>query len=142
MDIRRGFLRLGALSGAILSKRTRFILSSLVFCVLDSGCRSRVAEPHQMSEGWNSVKQLAPTLGLNATTFFLLDATASPACLIAATVLPVAFGGLAPWVPVAVVFSMFRWVLRCCQLRCWRRLCSCTPGFAQLPLAWRKLWRV
>ena len=41
VDIRRGFLRLGALSNAILSKRTRFILSSLVFCVLDSGCRSR-----------------------------------------------------------------------------------------------------
>ena len=41
VDIRRGFLRLGALSGAILSKRTRFILSSLVFCVLDSGCRLR-----------------------------------------------------------------------------------------------------
>ena len=41
VDIRRRFLRLGALSGAILSKRTRFILSSLLFCVLDSGCRSR-----------------------------------------------------------------------------------------------------
>ena len=39
VDIRKGFLRLGALSGAILSKRTRFILTSLVFCVLDSGCR-------------------------------------------------------------------------------------------------------
>ena len=41
VDIRRGFLRLGALSGAILCKRTRFMLSLLVFCVLDSGCRSR-----------------------------------------------------------------------------------------------------
>ena len=63
--IRRGFLRLGALSSAILSKRTRFILSSPVFCVLDSGCRLRryprrnsmspslvsgaVAEPHQIA---------------------------------------------------------------------------------------------
>ena len=54
-----------------------------------------VAEPHQMSVGWNSVKQLAAILGLCAATFFLLDATASPACLVAATALPVAFGGFA-----------------------------------------------
>ena len=54
-----------------------------------------VAEPHQMFVGWNSVKQLATILGLCAATFFLLDATASPACLVAATALPVAFGGFA-----------------------------------------------
>ena len=94
-----------------------------------------VAEPHQMLVGWNSVKQLAAILGLYAATF-VLDATASPACLFAATALPVAlvtlpFLGLASWVPVAVVFSMFRWVQRCCQLRCWLRSCSCTRGFAQ-----------
>ena len=34
--------------------------------------------PQQMSEGWNSVKQLAVILGLYAATFVLV-ATASPA---------------------------------------------------------------
>ena len=34
VDIRRGFLRLGALSGAILSKRARFISCVLGVCVL------------------------------------------------------------------------------------------------------------
>ena len=61
-----------------------------------------VAEPHLMSDGWNSVKQLAATLGLYAATFFLLDATASSACLVAATALPVAFGGLALYGPCPV----------------------------------------
>ena len=41
------------------------------------------------------MKQLAAILGLYAATSFLLDATASPACLVAATALPVAFGGFA-----------------------------------------------
>ena len=41
------------------------------------------------------MKQLAAILGLYSATFFLLDATASSACLVAATDLPVAFGGLA-----------------------------------------------
>ena len=41
------------------------------------------------------VKQLAAILGLYAATFFLLDATAALACLVAATALPVAFGGVA-----------------------------------------------
>ena len=41
------------------------------------------------------MKQLAAILGLHAATFFLLDATASLACLVAATALPVAFGGVA-----------------------------------------------
>ena len=63
-----------------------------------------VAEPHQMSVGWNSVKQLAAILGLYAATFFLLDATASPACLVAATALPVAFGGVAHHGPSLVGF--------------------------------------
>ena len=58
-----------------------------------------VVEPQQMSEDWNSVKQLAAILGLHAATFFLLDATAWPACLFAATALPVAFGGLALYGP-------------------------------------------
>ena len=49
----------------------------------------------QMFEDWNPVKQLAAILGLYAATFFLRDATASPACLVAATALPVAFGGVA-----------------------------------------------
>ena len=61
-----------------------------------------VAEPHQVSVGWNSVTQLAAILGLYAATFFLLDATASPACLFAATALPVAFGGLALYGPCPV----------------------------------------
>ena len=47
-----------------------------------------VVERQQMSVGWNSVKQLAAILGLYAATFFLLDATASPACLVAATAWP------------------------------------------------------
>ena len=63
-----------------------------------------VAEPHQMFVGWNSVKQLAAFLGLYAATFFLLDATASPACLVAATALPVAFGGFALHGPSPVGF--------------------------------------
>ena len=41
------------------------------------------------------MKQLAAILGLYAAAFFLLDATASPACFVAATALPVAFGGVA-----------------------------------------------
>ena len=150
VDVRRGFLRLGALSGAILSKRTRFILSSLVFCVLDSGTPSEkvpvskfdepepgavsgaVAEPHQMFVGWNSVKQLAAILGLYVATFFLLDATASPACLVAATRLARCLWWLCPsWASAAVVFNTFRWALRCCQLRCWLRLRSCAWGSAQ-----------
>ena len=49
----------------------------------------------QMFEDWNSAKQLAAILGLYAATLFVLDATASPACLFAATALPVAFGGVA-----------------------------------------------
>ena len=48
-----------------------------------------------MIEDWNSVKQLTASLGLFAATFFVLDATASPACLFAATALPVAFAGVA-----------------------------------------------
>ena len=67
-----------------------------------------VVESQQTSEGWNSEKQFAPIWGLYAA-IFVLDATASLACLFAATALPVA----SPWVPVAVVFSMFRWVQRC-----------------------------
>ena len=84
----------------------------------------------QMFEDWNPVKQLAAIWGLYDATFFLLDAAASPACL-ALVALP--FMGLAPWVPVAVVFSMFRWALRCCQLRCWLRLRSCARGSARRP---------
>ena len=95
---------------------------------------------------WNSVKQLAAIWGLYAATF-VLDATASLACLFAATASPVAFGGLAllgpcPVVPVAVVISMFRWALRCCQLRCWLRLRSCAWGSARRPLVCRKILRV
>ena len=68
-----------------------------------------VVEPQQKSEGWNSVKQLAATWGLYAATF-VLDATASPACLFAATALLVAlvalpFLGLAPWVPRGSCFQ-------------------------------------
>ena len=59
------------------------------------GVSGVVAVPHQMSVGWNSVNQLAAIWGLYAATFFVLDATASPACLVAATALQVAFGGLA-----------------------------------------------
>ena len=56
-----------------------------------------VAEPQQMSEGWNFVKQLAAILGLYAARFFLLDATASPACLIAATSFGFFGRWLCPW---------------------------------------------
>ena len=63
-----------------------------------------VAEPHQMSVGWNSVKQLAAIWGLYAATFFLFDATTSPACLVAATAMPVAFGGFALHGPSPVGF--------------------------------------
>ena len=104
-----------------------------------------VAEPHQMSEVWNSVKQLAAILGLFAATFFLLDTTASLACLIAATALPVAFGGLALHGPCPVGFSgsCFQYVpMGAAMLPAAMRLCSCTRGFVQRPLAWRKIWRV
>ena len=63
-----------------------------------------VAKPHLMFVGWNSVKQLAAILGLYAATFFLLDANASLACLIAATALPVASGGFALHGPSPVGF--------------------------------------
>ena len=49
----------------------------------------------QMFEDRNSVKQIAAILGLYAATFYMLDASALPACLVAATALPVAFGGFA-----------------------------------------------
>ena len=48
---------------------------------------SHLWSARQMIVDWNSVKQLAAIVGLYAATFFLLDATASPACLIAATAL-------------------------------------------------------
>ena len=63
-----------------------------------------VAEPHKMFVGWNFVKQLAAILGLYAATFFLLDANASLACLVAATAFPVAFGGFALHGPSPVCF--------------------------------------
>ena len=71
-----------------------------------------VVEPQQMFEGWNSVKQLAAILGLYAATFVVLDATASPACLFAATALPVAFGGVALYgpCPVGSSGSFFQYV--------------------------------
>ena len=116
-----------------------------MFCVLDSGCRLRrypcrnsmspSLEPS--SELWlnHSVKQLAAILGLYAATFFLFDATASPACLVAATALPVAFGGVAlhGCCPVGSSGSCFQHVpmgaamLSAAMLR----LCSCARGFAQ-----------
>ena len=74
-----------------------------------------VAEPHQMSVGWDSVKQLAAILGLFAAMFFLIDATASLACLVAAPALPVAFGGFALHGPSPVGFcsSCFEHVPMC-----------------------------
>ena len=59
------------------------------------GVSGAVVEPQQVSEGWNSMKQLAAILGLCAAIFFLLEATASSACLFATIALPVAFGGFA-----------------------------------------------
>ena len=61
-------------------------VSSDVFGRLNSngssfGVSGAVVEPQQMFEGWNSVKQLAAIWGLCAATFFVLDATASLACL-------------------------------------------------------------
>ena len=64
------------------------------------------------AEGWNVLKQLAVIGGLHAATLFVLDATASLACLFAASALPVAVGGflplmgLIPWVPETVVFCL------------------------------------
>ena len=48
------------------------------------------------------MKQLAAILGLYAKTFFVLDATASLACLFAASALPVAFGRFALYGPCPV----------------------------------------
>ena len=50
------------------------------------------------------MKQLAAICGLFAAIFFVLDATASPACLFAATALPVASGGFALHGPGPVGF--------------------------------------
>ena len=92
--------------------------SSDVFGHLNSngsiiGVSGAVVEPQQMFEVWNSVKQLAAILGLHAATFFVLDATASPACLFAATALPVAYGGYVLYgpCPVGSSGSCFQYVL-------------------------------
>ena len=106
-----------------------------------------VAEPHQMSVGWNSVKQLAAILGLYAATFFLFDATASPACLVAATALPVAFGGFALHGPSPVGFcgSCFQHVpmgaamLSAAMLAAIAFLCM---GFSSMTTGWEKDLRV
>ena len=59
-----------------------------------SGVSRALVEPQLvLVEGWNSVKQVVAFLGLYAATFLVLDATASPACLFAASALPVAVGG-------------------------------------------------
>ena len=72
------------------------------------------------------MKQLAAILGLYDATFFVLHATASPACLFAATALPVAFGGVALYgpCPVGSSGSCFQYVpmgaamLTAAMLRC------------------------
>ena len=106
------------------------------------GVSGAVVEPQQMvSEGWNFVKQLAATVGLYAATLFCWT---RPPRLLACLPLPLVAlpsVGLALWVPVAFVFSMFRWVLRCCQPRCWLRL-RCSWGWARWLLDWRLILRV
>ena len=102
-----------------------------------------VVEPQQMSEGWNSVKLLAAILGLYAATFFLLDSTASPACLVAATALPVAFGGVALHgpCPVGSSGSCFQYVpmgaamLSAAMLAAIAFLCM---GFGSMIFGWEK----
>ena len=102
-----------------------------------------VAEPHQMSVGWNSVKQHAAIWGLYAETFFLFDATASPACLVAATALPVAFGGFALHGPSPVGFcgSCFQHVpmgaamVSAAMLAAIAFLCM---GFSSMTTGWEK----
>ena len=90
-----------------------------------------------VSEGWNFVKQLAAILGLYAASFVLLDATASPACLFAASVLSIAFGGFAfcgPC-PVGSSDSCFKHVPMGAAMLRWLRLqlvCSWGPARWQL----------
>ena len=67
---------------------------------------------------WNFLKQLTTTLGVYAACFALVDATASLACLFAATALTVALGGFALYGPgpMGSGGSCFQYVPMCAAM--------------------------